>query len=111
MPFPYGMSLHVTVYIAPDNVDPFFAAFKPVYDKVIKEPECMFFEVYEDSETQGVIHWVEDWMMSPESFIEHQITKDYYKDYLAKTEPMFIKPREAKFWQRCSRAYFYTAPK
>ncbi|KAI4246872.1 MAG: hypothetical protein L6R42_009780, partial [Xanthoria sp. 1 TBL-2021] len=29
-----------------------------------------------------------------------QITKDYYKPYLAATEPMFVKPREIKFYER-----------
>ena len=30
---------------------------------------------------------------------QEQITKEYYKDYLAITEPMFIKPREAKIYK------------
>jgi len=31
---------------------------------------------------------------------QHQITKEYYKPYFAKTEPMFIKPREFKLVDR-----------
>ena len=56
-----GVSLHVTVYIAPENVETFFKYFTPVYDKVIAEPECVFFEVYQSREDPGTISFVEDW--------------------------------------------------
>jgi hypothetical protein len=29
-----------------------------------------------------------------------QAQKDYYKPYVAVTEPMWIKPRELEIWQR-----------
>lgn len=29
-----------------------------------------------------------------------QLKKDYYKPYMEKTEPMFIKPREHELWER-----------
>ncbi|KAI0506410.1 hypothetical protein F5B22DRAFT_660329 [Xylaria bambusicola] len=109
MAFPHGMSLHVTVYVAPENVDSFFAAFKPVFDKVIAEPECLFFEVYQIPNTPGKISWVEDWSKSPYWFLKEQITKDYYKEYLAVTEPMFIKPREFQFYERLGDEYYYRA--
>jgi quinol monooxygenase YgiN len=102
------MSLHVTVYIAPENIDHFFAAFKPVFDKVITEPECLFFEVFQNPGEPGKISWVEDWSKSPEWFLEDQITKDYYKDYLAVTEPMFLKPREFQVLERLSPEYYYS---
>ena len=34
-----------------------------------------------------------------------QITKDYYKPYLAATEPIFIKPREVKFYDRMEESW------
>ncbi|KAL6362843.1 hypothetical protein LRP88_04156 [Fusarium phalaenopsidis] len=66
-----GISLHVTVYVDPENVSKFLEHFKPVYDKV-------------------------------------QIPKDYYKEYFAATEPMFVKPREFKVYNRLGSPY-YTA--
>jgi len=56
-----GFSLQVTVYISPDNVPKFFEAFKPIFEVVSAEAECLFFEVYQDSEDQGTISWVENW--------------------------------------------------
>jgi hypothetical protein len=55
------VSLQVTVTIAPENVTKFFEHFKPVYDAVIAEPECIFFEVYQSPENPGELRWVENW--------------------------------------------------
>lgn len=56
-----GISLQVTVYIAPENVKRFFEVCKPVFDKVTAEPECTFFEIYQSKEGPGTLSWVEDW--------------------------------------------------
>lgn len=61
MPLASGWSLHVTVYIAPENVDRFLAAFKPVFNKVVAEPECLFFEMYQSPQEPGKLSWVENW--------------------------------------------------
>ncbi|KAI0414065.1 hypothetical protein F5X98DRAFT_378087 [Xylaria grammica] len=106
MPFTTGWSLHVTVYIAPENVERFLAAFKPVFNKVVAEPECLFFEMYQSPQEPGKISWVEDWSKSPEWFLENQVTKDYYKEYFAITEAMFTKPREFQFLERVGPEYF-----
>ncbi|KAH7324978.1 hypothetical protein B0I35DRAFT_449760 [Stachybotrys elegans] len=91
-----GISLHVSVTISPENVTRFFEFFKPVYEAVIAEPECSFFEVYQSPEDPGALHWVENWSQSVEWLIKVQLTKPYYQEYLEATEPMFIKPREFK---------------
>ncbi|KAI5923130.1 hypothetical protein F4810DRAFT_670514 [Camillea tinctor] len=101
-----GMSLQVTVHIAPENVDKFLAAFKPVFDKVAAEPECLFFEVYRSPEEPGKISWVENWSKGKEWFLKHQITKEYYKDYLNATEPLFIKPRESRVLERAGPDFY-----
>lgn len=61
MSSPHGISLQVTVHIAPENVDKFFAAFKPVFDAVCAEPELTFFELYRDPDEPGKLSWVENW--------------------------------------------------
>ncbi|KAI1424069.1 hypothetical protein F5Y12DRAFT_468375 [Xylaria sp. FL1777] len=106
MPLATGWSLHVTVYIAPENVDRFLAAFKPVFNKVVAEPECLFFEMYQSPQEPGKLSWVENWSKSPEWFLENQVTKDYYKEYFAITEAMFTKPREFQFLERVGPEYF-----
>ncbi|KAI0873127.1 hypothetical protein GGS24DRAFT_502124 [Hypoxylon argillaceum] len=93
--------------IAPENVDKYFAAFKPVFEKVIAEPECLFFEVYQCPDQPGQIIWVEDWSKSPDWFLNHQITKDYYEEYIAVSEPMFLKPVQVQFLARLGPEYCY----
>jgi quinol monooxygenase YgiN len=56
-----AFSLHVTIYIAPENLDKFFEAFKPVFNLVTAEPECLFFEMYQDPGAPGILSWVENW--------------------------------------------------
>jgi quinol monooxygenase YgiN len=56
-----GISLHVTIYIDPSNVEKFFEHMKPVYDAVVAEPECRFFEIYQDPKEPGTLSWVENW--------------------------------------------------
>ncbi|KAJ5682846.1 hypothetical protein N7462_006011 [Penicillium macrosclerotiorum] len=103
-----GFSLHVTIYIKPSDVPTFFEHFKPVYEKVVAEPECRFFEVYQSLEDPGTLRWVENWGASFEWFMGNQAPKEYYKEYLTKTQAMFIQPREMKVFDRLGPPY-YTA--
>ncbi|KAI1809096.1 hypothetical protein GGS20DRAFT_591054 [Poronia punctata] len=105
--FAHGLSLHVSVSINATDLPTFFNAFTPVYKKVIAEPKCLFFELYQDPVNPGNITWVEDWAGNPDWFMSEQITKDYYTDYLATTEPMFLKPRDGFFVERKGGIYFY----
>ncbi|KAK6951378.1 hypothetical protein Daesc_007913 [Daldinia eschscholtzii] len=89
------LTLHVSVLIAPENVDKFLKLFKAVFDLVAAEPECLFFEVYKSVEEPGKIAWVEHWSKDLKWFMENQMTKPYYKKYLELTEPLFVTPREA----------------
>ncbi|KAL3473228.1 hypothetical protein BJX99DRAFT_201395 [Aspergillus californicus] len=95
-----GISLQVSVFIAEENVPKFFEAMLPVYEKVIAEPECTFFEIYQNPQSPGELSWVENWSQSLEWLMGVQVRKSYYKEYLELTEPMFIKPREVKVLNR-----------
>ena len=69
-PRTFGMSLHVSVTVAPENAEKFLAALRPCLDAVIKEPECIFFEVYQDPEKSGRFKWVEDWTKDKDWFLQ-----------------------------------------
>ncbi|TVY84090.1 hypothetical protein LSUE1_G003854 [Lachnellula suecica] len=56
-----GMSLHVTIFVAPEEVPKFLAFLRTAYEAVIKEPECTFFEVYTNPSVPGQVSWVEGW--------------------------------------------------
>ena len=61
-----AFSLHVTVYIAEDKVDDFFAAMRPCFEAVSAEPELLYFELFQDPASPGKISWVENWDASPQ---------------------------------------------
>lgn len=96
----HGISLHVTITVAPENIDKFLEALRPCYEAVIAEPDCTFFEVFQDPEKPGRFRFVENWTKAKDWFMQHQITKDYYKPYMAATEPLWIEPREFTFFSR-----------
>ncbi|XHG02352.1 hypothetical protein AWENTII_005708 [Aspergillus wentii] len=53
----HGISLQVTIFIKPEDLPKFWESFMPVYNKVIAEPECTFFEVYQSPEEPGTLSW------------------------------------------------------
>jgi hypothetical protein len=56
-----GISLHVKITVAPENVEKFLEALKPAYDAVVAEPECTFFQVLHNQDEPGVFKFVENW--------------------------------------------------
>lgn len=59
-------SLHVSIFLSPADVPKFFEAFNPVFEAVVKEPELLYFEVFQDPDDEGHLSWVENWNASPE---------------------------------------------
>lgn len=96
----HGTSLHIDITVAPESVDKFLEILKPLFDLVAAEPECTFYEVFHDPDNPGHFRFVENWSKDKEWFMAHQLTKEYYKPYLEGTEPLWIKPREFKFFDR-----------
>ena len=63
------MSLHVSIYIDPSNRTAFLEAFKPCFEAVRAEKECLFFEIYSDPDDAGHFSWVENWSRDVEWFM------------------------------------------
>jgi quinol monooxygenase YgiN len=60
-----GLSVQMTAYMDPKDLPQFWELFRPVFEKVIAEPHCTFFEVYQSPEDPGTISWIENWFVSP----------------------------------------------
>lgn len=65
-----GFSLHVTITVDPANIAAFLAAFRPVYEAVVAEPDCTYFEVFHSIDEPGVFRFVENWSKDPQWFKE-----------------------------------------
>ena len=66
----HGISLHVTIVVAPENSAEFLKLLKPCFDAVTAEPECMSFQVFHDPEQPGYFRFVENWSRDKEWLIK-----------------------------------------
>lgn len=94
------MTVHVTIRISPDNIEPFLAALRPVWAACCREPECIYFDVFHLPTEPGTFRFVEVWTKDETWFKDHQLTKSYYEAYLAATKPMWIVDREITYSER-----------
>ena len=51
----------VAIQVAPDNVEKFKEAHRPVWKRCSEEPECLLFDVFQDPEVPGRFRFVEVW--------------------------------------------------
>lgn len=63
-PMASQISLHVKVTIDPSNVDQFLEHCKPVVGAVTAEPECTYFEIFQDPTNPGSLKYIENWSAS-----------------------------------------------
>ncbi|KAF6808184.1 C6 finger domain-containing protein [Colletotrichum sojae] len=125
-------AFYITIYVAPENVEKFLEESKSVFEKIKAEPGLVFFEMYQTAGEPGTISWVEKWSESIQWLMEvgesrshllitvqeyfanpyrseyqNQMTKPYYPEYFAVTEPMYVKPREMKVLSPLGSPFFF----
>lgn len=108
---PLAFILNVRMTILAIDLSAFLAAIKPPYDAVIRESECVFFnlgvvepfdpltggKLADDGKGEVVVSFSEGWNCSLEWFSNVQLKKEYYDEYRSITVPMYRKPRESFF--------------
>lgn len=62
-------TLHVSIQVAPKNVDAFLEALRPAWAGVVAEPENLFFDVFQSQETPGLFRFVEVWSKGKDWFL------------------------------------------
>lgn len=55
------LTLHITWHFAPEDVAIFYEVLRPLHDNLVKEKECLYFNVYEIAQQPGVVRLVEIW--------------------------------------------------
>ncbi|TDZ19933.1 hypothetical protein Cob_v007038 [Colletotrichum orbiculare MAFF 240422] len=101
------LAFQVTIHLAPEDVDKFLEISRPAFERIKSEPGLTFFELYRSPEDPGALSWSEKWTESIEYILQEHVNKDYMKEYLAATEPMFTKPREVKFLNPIGPPFYY----
>ena len=85
-----GVTFHLTITIDPKNIDRFLEALRPCWAAVIKEPNCIFFDVHYLPSKPGTFRFVEIWDKDNEWFERNQLGKEYYKLYWEITNSMWL---------------------
>lgn len=60
----------MNITIDPSNIGAFLTALKPVYEALVSEPNCTYFEVFHSLEEPGAFRFVENWDQTKEWFLE-----------------------------------------
>lgn len=89
--------LTLTITVDPARVEEYLSHLKPVYDAVIKEPDCTSFQVLTNPNVPGEIKTVQGWAKDREWFRDNQATKPYFEPFSTVTTAMWIKPRVVEF--------------
>ncbi len=55
------LTLHITWHFAPEDVTTFYEVLRPLHENLVKERECLYFNVYEIAHQPGVLRLVEIW--------------------------------------------------
>ncbi|USW56080.1 Putative antibiotic biosynthesis monooxygenase domain-containing protein [Septoria linicola] len=94
------LTLFVTFKIQPDRIEEFKEAHRPVWAACAAEPECLFFDVFQDPQAPGTFRFVEIWSKDREWFEKEQFTKPYYATLWPKSEPTWAAPVEVEYFER-----------
>ncbi|KAF6805955.1 hypothetical protein CPLU01_15944 [Colletotrichum plurivorum] len=97
----------ITLYFAPVDVPKFLEMAMPIFDKVQSEPDFLYYEMYHAHDDPGAISFLEKWSKPADWLMQNQLTKEYYKEYLAVTERMYVKPREMKILNLMGSKYSF----
>jgi quinol monooxygenase YgiN len=94
------LTLFVTFHIKPNMIEEFKAAHRPVWEACASEPNCLFFDVFQDPEIPGRFRFVEVWNGSRQWFEEEQLTKPYYTTLWPKSKPTWEKDVQLEYFER-----------
>lgn len=101
------LTLFVDFYIQPQLIEKWKEGHRPVWAACAKEPKCILFDVFEDSEDRGHFTLVEVWDATKQWFLEEQMTKSYYDTLWQNTEFTYRKARHIRFAERLGEGSSY----
>ncbi|KAF7533732.1 hypothetical protein G7054_g6818 [Neopestalotiopsis clavispora] len=101
------LTVFVTLHIKPELIEDFKAAHRPVWNACAAEPQCLFFDVWEDPENAGHFRFVEVWNESKEWFEKEQLTKPYYASMWPKSKATWAGEPKIEYFERSGEASIY----
>ncbi|PMD24318.1 hypothetical protein NA56DRAFT_643551 [Hyaloscypha hepaticicola] len=88
------LTLHITWHFAPEDVATFYEVLRPLHENLVKEKECLYFNVYEIAQQPGIVRLVEIWDCDMKWMAEVQSKKDYYAPFFETTRKIALEPQK-----------------
>lgn len=101
------LTLFVTFHIKPHHIEDWKAAHRPVWAACAAEPECIYFDVFQNPTKPGDFRLVEVWNASRKWFETKQLTKDYYSTLWERSKPTWESEVEIEYWERLGEGMSY----
>lgn len=100
-----GFNIQESLHIDPEKLDEFFEALGKISNIMHDEPECTFFEAYQDPDDPTHIRLVQNWTASIEWFVTVRVKRDYVQELIKLTDPFLTGPRDYKIFNRLEGFY------
>lgn len=91
---PHGAIIVMNVFVHPSNVEAFIALAGPIAKRFRGESECLFCELSQNPNDKGHVRIVHGWTKGSEWWMETYMQEPWFKEYIEKAKPMWVKPRE-----------------
>jgi quinol monooxygenase YgiN len=91
---PHGAVITMNVFVDPSNAEDYIALADPIAKRIRSEPECLFCELSQNPNDKGHLRIVHGYTKGSEWWMETYMQKPWFKEYLEKAKPMWVKPRE-----------------
>lgn len=91
---PHGAAIVMNVFVDPSNVEACIAALSPVAKRFRDDPECLFCELSQNPNDSGHLRVAHGWTKDSEWWMKTYMQQPWFKEYVEKTKPMWVKPRE-----------------
>lgn len=89
--------LTVQLSIRPERVEDFLRELSALRILIEHEPECLHFDVLQNTASPSTIMLVEAW--TSRDYFEHvQLKRPYYAPYFARVQPMWAEDRRMQHW-------------
>ncbi|KAH7304512.1 hypothetical protein B0I35DRAFT_444939 [Stachybotrys elegans] len=95
-----GFNIQASLFVSPDKLNDFLDLIKPIMERTMADPKCLFVEAYQSVDDPGHIRLVENWNASVEWFMTVRAQEGYVQEYLTMVEPLLTKPREIQIFNR-----------
>jgi len=92
----------MNVFVSPENAQPYIDLTRPVRERFLQEPECLFCEVSQNPNDKGHLRVVHGWTKGSDWWTETHIKEPYFQEFFQKARPMWVKDRVIEHFDRVS---------